>query len=89
MENYFNRKEDETSNSKFSGRWTIKEHQRFIEALQIFGKNWKKVEEYVGTRNGAQIRSHAQKFFLKLRPDGRSEPGDGEHTSEDFLDEAE
>lgn len=22
-------------------------------------KNWKKVEEYVGSRSGAQIRSHA------------------------------
>ena len=66
MENYYNHKEDDQSNSKFSGRWTIKEHQKFIEALQIYGKNWKKVEEFVGTRNGAQIRSHAQKFFNRL-----------------------
>lgn len=31
-----------------------------------FGKNWKKVEELVGTRTGAQVRSHAQKFFNRL-----------------------
>ena len=31
-----------------------------------FGKNWKKVEEHIGTRSGAQIRSHAQKFFKRL-----------------------
>jgi SHAQKYF class myb-like DNA-binding protein len=41
------------------GRWTRQEQQKFLEALQRYGKNWKKVEEYVGTRTGAQIRSHA------------------------------
>jgi len=49
-----------------NGRWTKEEHQRFVEAIKAYGKNWKKVEECVGTRTGAQIRSHAQKFFLKL-----------------------
>ena len=52
--------------SKFTGRWTKEEHQKFIEGLKKFGKNWKQVEEHVGTRNGAQIRSHAQKFFNRL-----------------------
>ena len=31
--------------------------------MKLYGKNWKKVEEYIGTRTGTQIRSHAQKFF--------------------------
>ena len=35
--------------------------------LRLYGKNWKKIEEVVGTRNGSQIRSHAQKFFLKVK----------------------
>lgn len=51
---------------KAAGRWTKEEHQKFIDGLKKFGKNWKQVEEYVGTRNGAQIRSHAQKFFNRL-----------------------
>lgn len=54
------------NDSKSAGRWTKEEHQRFVEALQLFGKNWKKVEEHVRTRSGAQIRSHAQKFFNRL-----------------------
>lgn len=49
-----------------SGRWSKKEHQLFIEGVSKFGRNWKKIEEHIGTRNGPQIRSHAQKFFLKL-----------------------
>lgn len=52
--------------AKATGRWTKEEHQRFIEGLKKFGKNWKQVEDYVGTRSGAQIRSHAQKFFNRL-----------------------
>lgn len=29
--------------------------------------NGNKVEEYIKTRSGAQIRSHAQKYFLKIQ----------------------
>ena len=32
-------------------------------ALRLYGKEWKKVENHIKTRSGAQIRSHAQKFF--------------------------
>lgn len=32
------------------GRWTKDEHFRFLEALKYFGKEWKKVQEHVGTR---------------------------------------
>ena len=34
--------------------------------LELFGKNWKKISDLVGTRTGSQIRSHAQKFFMKI-----------------------
>jgi len=37
-----------------------------MEGLRLFGKNWRKVEEFIGTRTGAQIRSHAQKVFNRL-----------------------
>lgn len=42
------------------------EHVRFLEALKTFGKNWKKVEEFVATRTSTQARSHAQKFFANI-----------------------
>ncbi len=49
-----NRKESVGSNmgadGKKNGRWSMMEHVRFLEALKNYGKNWKKVEEYVATR---------------------------------------
>lgn len=35
--------------------------------LQLYGKDWKKIEELIGSRSSAQVRSHAQKYFLKVK----------------------
>jgi SHAQKYF class myb-like DNA-binding protein len=59
-------KTSETEKSKKRGHWSKEEHARFIQGIQLYGKNWKKVVECVGTRSSNQIRSHAQKYFLKL-----------------------
>eukprot|EP00826_Nyctotherus_ovalis_P017570 TRINITY_DN1517_c0_g1_i24.p1 TRINITY_DN1517_c0_g1~~TRINITY_DN1517_c0_g1_i24.p1 ORF type:complete len:301 (-),score=36.01 TRINITY_DN1517_c0_g1_i24:87-989(-) len=56
-----------SAEKKAHGRWTEGEKKAFVEAVWLYGKNWKKVESYVGTRSGTQIRSHAQKHFLKER----------------------
>ena len=29
--------------------WTAEEHEKFVEALDKFGRNWRKTEEYLGT----------------------------------------
>ena len=61
-------KQNNQDNSKFSiGRWHLGEHKRFLEAIVKFGNDWKKVEKYIGTRTSSQARSHAQKFFIKLK----------------------
>jgi SHAQKYF class myb-like DNA-binding protein len=49
-----------------NGRWSMMEHVRFLEALKMHNKNWKKVEEHVATRTSTQARSHAQKFFANI-----------------------
>ena len=61
-----NRKEERNEYLN-TGRWSYREHIKFIEAIAEYGKNWKDVQKYVGSRSSAQARSHAQKFFLKLK----------------------
>ena len=50
-----------------TGRWKFKEHIQFLEGLDKYGVNWKKICPLIKTRTSDQIRSHAQKFFLKLK----------------------
>ncbi len=75
---------DSSSENISSGRWTKQEHQRFIEAINLFGKNWKKVQDHVGTRTGAQIRSHAQKFFTRLEREINKENIPDQGKEDDF-----
>ncbi len=47
--------------------WTPEEHQKFLEALQKYGhKDVKSISMHVSTRNATQVRTHAQKYFLRL-----------------------
>ena len=61
-------KDCESNVGKFqAGKWTDEEHEKFIEGILIYGNEWKKVQEIIKTRTSAQARSHAQKFFLKIK----------------------
>ena len=47
--------------------WSTAEHELFVQAYKNHGKNWRKIAEEVGSRNVSQVRSHAQKYFMKLK----------------------
>ena len=49
------------------GRWNQNEEIQFFKALDKYGVNWKKIADEMTTRTNNQIRSHAQKFFKKLK----------------------
>lgn len=55
------------NDSKTSGRWTSDEHRLFLEAVEKFGqKNWAKITAHIQTRSVIQVRTHAQKYYLRL-----------------------
>ncbi|OMJ73877.1 hypothetical protein SteCoe_27325 [Stentor coeruleus] len=47
------------------GRWTKAEHRKFLEGLKIHGRNWKLISDIIKTRSSTQVRSHAQKYFIR------------------------
>ena len=54
-------------NPAITGRWKFKEHMLFLEGLDKYGVNWKKICPLIKTRTPNQVRSHAQKFFFEIK----------------------
>ena len=55
------------SENSNNGRWSKDEQQRFAEAVLNYGNDWKNIQNHVSSRNITQVRSHAQKFLMKLK----------------------
>ena len=61
-------KDNEINGYNFqTGKWTEEEHEKFIEGILNYGNEWKKVQQIIKTRSSTQARSHAQKFFLRIK----------------------
>ncbi|KAF8402779.1 hypothetical protein HHK36_010869 [Tetracentron sinense] len=90
--------------TKSRENWSDEEHDKFLEALHLFDRDWKKIEDFIGSKTVIQtenyvllvmrcgsevltfgeetypfrnkcpghelIRSHAQKYFLKVQKNG-------------------
>lgn len=52
-----------------SGRWTKNEHVLFEKGIRKFGKCWKKIATTIRTRTVRQVRTHAQKYLLRIGKD--------------------
>lgn len=49
------------------GVWSQQEHDRYLEALQLFpGGPWKDIADHVGSRSVRQVQTHAQKYHEKV-----------------------
>ena len=60
-------KGDWGSGNSNGGRWSKEEQHKFAEAVLLYGNEWKQIQAHVSSRNLTQIRSHAQKFLMKLK----------------------
>ena len=49
------------------GRWTEEERDTFIKGLILYDINWKKINDLIPSRTDTQIRSHAQKFYQRMK----------------------
>eukprot|EP00510_Aplanochytrium_minuta_P003492 CAMPEP_0184014430 /NCGR_PEP_ID=MMETSP0954-20121128/5652_1 /TAXON_ID=627963 /ORGANISM="Aplanochytrium sp, Strain PBS07" /LENGTH=173 /DNA_ID=CAMNT_0026294905 /DNA_START=478 /DNA_END=999 /DNA_ORIENTATION=- len=62
------KKSDDNTKPKFkTGWWDKTEHNLFLQGLHLHGRNWKRISQLVQTRSPVQTRTHAQKFFLKMK----------------------
>ncbi|EFN57719.1 expressed protein [Chlorella variabilis] len=69
------RKRKDTGKQRQQSRsWTDEEERLFLEALQLYGRDWKRCAEHVGTRDHRAFTSHAQKHFIKLLLRGEEVP---------------
>lgn len=60
------RQRSEDDSQKQPRYWTPEEHRLFMEAVNRFGwKDVKSIAQHVGTRTPTQVRTHAQKLFLR------------------------
>ena len=66
ISSHINGLEQDISDSN-NGRWDKEEQKRFAEAVLKYGNDWKKIQNHVFSRNITQVRSHAQKFLMKLK----------------------
>jgi len=63
-----NVKANKSSTKMLVGRWKTDEHERFLKGLEEFGEgSWAAIAEVVKTRTIVQVRTHAQKYFKKIR----------------------
>ncbi|KAJ1342381.1 hypothetical protein BSLG_003066 [Batrachochytrium salamandrivorans] len=55
-----------TSSGLNTGKFSHDEIYRLKEGLELYGRNWNKLAQHISTRDTNAVRSHAQKYFIKL-----------------------
>jgi len=61
------RSEEPPKKSRAECKWRSEEEDKFLEGLEKFGeKNLDAIAQHIGTRTKVQVRSHLQKYKLKM-----------------------
>lgn len=75
---------DDAQKKASSRYWTPEEHARFLEGLELFGqKDIKAISRHVGTRSATQVRTHAQKYYLRIERERAKAEVDGKSPASD------
>lgn len=62
--------------------WTAEEHHQFLVGLEKYGpRDVKSIAALVATRNATQVRTHAQKYFLRQARQTGDDEGDESKTN--------
>lgn len=70
--NTFPRTGEEDERAGKTRYWTEMEHNQFLYAVKLFGpKNYVAISQFVGTRTPKQVRTHAQKYQMKLEREAK------------------
>lgn len=63
---------DEDERAGKTRYWTEMEHNQFLYAVKLFGpKNYVAISQFVGSRTPKQVRTHAQKYQMKLQREAK------------------
>ncbi|KAJ3283401.1 hypothetical protein HK104_010398, partial [Borealophlyctis nickersoniae] len=68
-----------------TGAWTDEEEALFEAGLELYGRNWKKLSEHIGTRDPHAVTSHAQQHFIKLCAAGKEMPDKVKESGEGYT----
>eukprot|EP00177_Eucheuma_denticulatum_P002238 GFKZ01004014.1.p1 GENE.GFKZ01004014.1~~GFKZ01004014.1.p1 ORF type:complete len:323 (-),score=51.59 GFKZ01004014.1:492-1460(-) len=66
------RNESDNSSIQNTRYWTEREHSLFLYATKVYGpKNYAAISQFVQTRTPKQVRTHAQKYQIKLEREAK------------------
>jgi len=54
------------TSKKVRAVWSTEEEGAFLRGLETYGRDWSKIAELVNTRDSKNVRSHAQRHFMRL-----------------------
>ncbi|OMH79622.1 MPN domain-containing protein [Zancudomyces culisetae] len=67
------------------GTYSVQEEEMFLRGLDLYGRNWKQLSQFMKTRCPKSIRSHAQKHFIKLYRDNKPLPDKVKESGEGYT----
>ena len=69
-----------------TGRWSEEEEKLFLEALELYGRDWNKCVEHMNhSRDRGGFTSHAQKHFIRLYQQDKPLPLKVQETGEGYT----